>query len=143
MHGTFDRRPEQNVAIALVEWGGLYAVLERKKKNRLRWTFPGGKVKEGETLLEAVVRETQEEAGLYILPYKKLGVVEKSNEIRHYYAAKALWGRLHCAEPDKFASAQWMAAQEIVDTFGDRLSPFVRVHFDRILKPKYHQLRMA
>lgn len=142
MHGTFPPKPKKHVAIALVEWMGHYAVLERDKKSGRRLTFPGGKVKDGESLLEALVRETQEETGMYLLPYKKLGVHETPGEIRHYYVAKPVWGRLHVAEPDKFSDAYWMTPQEIVDIFGSRLHSMVRAHLDRVLKPDFHKLRV-
>ena len=143
MHGTFPPKPKRQVAIALIEWMGHFAVLERDKKSGARWTFPGGKVEEGESLTEAVVREAQEETGIYILPYKKLGINEVDNEIRHYYLAKALYGRLSIKEPHKFSDARWMTAQEIVDTIGDRLSPFVRAHLDRTLKPEFNKPRVS
>ena len=37
-----------------------------------KWAFPGGKVEKGQTLMEALRREVEEEVGLEIEEYKKL-----------------------------------------------------------------------
>jgi len=131
--------PALNVAIALVEWRGLYAVLERDKKSGRRWTFPGGKIEKNESLIEAIVREVKEETGLFVLPYKKLGIHITHKEVRYYYAAKAIWGNLHRAEPHKFSAAEWMSAEEIIDTFGDRLFSKVREHLNRRINPQFNR----
>jgi len=45
---------------------------QHRRRGRSYWTFPGGHVKEGETLFHALVREMQEEAGLLIRPVRLL-----------------------------------------------------------------------
>ena len=48
------------------------------------WSVPGGRVEWGETLHEAVVRETAEETGLEVVVDRFLGWVERIDETYHY-----------------------------------------------------------
>ena len=47
------------------------------------WGFPGGKIEAGESALEAVVRETQEETQLRVTNVKSLGVI--NNVVAAYF----------------------------------------------------------
>lgn len=49
-------------------------VLVQKREDLKIWTIPGGKVEKGESLLEAVIRETYEETGIKIKPLKVSGI---------------------------------------------------------------------
>jgi 8-oxo-dGTP diphosphatase len=49
-----------------------------------QWSVPGGRVEWGETLHEAVVRETYEETGLEVVVDSFLGWVERIVEPYHY-----------------------------------------------------------
>ena len=48
------------------------------------WSVPGGRVEPGETLHEAVVRETLEETGLEVVVDRFLGWVERISDEYHY-----------------------------------------------------------
>jgi 8-oxo-dGTP diphosphatase len=54
------------------------------------WSIPGGLVHVGETLVESVIREAQEETGLEVEPLDLVELVERifpdeSGRIRHHY----------------------------------------------------------
>ena len=52
---------------ALIEHDGKI-LLVRSPKWRNKWLFPGGHIEPGETILDAVVRETAEEVGIRVKP---------------------------------------------------------------------------
>lgn len=52
----------------------------REDSSPLKWEFPGGKVREGETLEAALARELREELGVTLVKSRKIA------EVRHQYA---------------------------------------------------------
>lgn len=66
-------RPEVTVA-AVVEREGRFLVVEERINGRLVLNQPAGHVEDRETLLEAVIRETREEAAWQFTPAHLLGV---------------------------------------------------------------------
>lgn len=71
------------------------------------WSIPGGKLRRGESIVQAVEREMLEETGLRVRPSKLVAVYEKlppdGSDEEHYvvldYLCKAAGGRL-CAGDD-------------------------------------------
>lgn len=63
-------RPEREingeVALAVPKKDGEFLLLKRSQENSSsgEWTFPGGKIEEGESEKEAAIRELKEETGL-------------------------------------------------------------------------------
>jgi 8-oxo-dGTP pyrophosphatase MutT (NUDIX family) len=67
------RSPEITVA-AVTETDGRFLVVEERINRRLVFNQPAGHVEEGETLLEAVVREVREETAWGFQPQALIGV---------------------------------------------------------------------
>lgn len=69
-----------HVVAAVIKDGDKYLCMQRLRSrqsyNSERWEFPGGKVEEGETEHEALLREINEEMLWDIYVGKKLGTVE-------------------------------------------------------------------
>ena len=86
------------------------------------WSIPGGKVRRGETLAEAVRREMLEETGMrvsvgrLIAVYERLPGPEIEGSERHFvvldYLCDVVGGRLRAG--DDAAKADWFALEDLV-----------------------------
>ena len=81
-----------------------------------KWNGFGGKVEEGETIEEAAIRETKEEAGIEVSRINKLGILEfeyqdgSGNMEVHIFCAKEFKGNPTESEEMK---PQWFDINEI------------------------------
>jgi 8-oxo-dGTP diphosphatase len=78
-----------------------------------RWEFPGGKVEAGETDLDALVRECEEELGVKIAVGERIGV---DVPMAHGWALLRVWlATIVSGEPQplEHASLRWLAADEL------------------------------
>jgi 8-oxo-dGTP diphosphatase len=79
------------------------------------WTFPGGKVEEGETHEEAVIRELRKEIGMGCKVVKRIG--ERLHPITGrtitYIHCKAEGGKPRNLERNKADDIRWLTPQEI------------------------------
>ena len=76
-------RPEVGVG-AIVRRGTLLLLVRRgREPGRGLWSIPGGRVEQGETLAEAVVRELREETGLNGVCGRFVGWAERIDPDHH------------------------------------------------------------
>jgi 8-oxo-dGTP diphosphatase len=64
------------VAKSIIQKENKCLLLKRSSSSKFfpeLWDFPGGKINPGEEVKEAVIRETEEETSLIIVPSKKVG----------------------------------------------------------------------
>jgi 8-oxo-dGTP diphosphatase len=120
-------------AFVAVRWSGGRLLLVRRSDSGA-WEFPGGCVEVGETVAEAAVRKTFEEAGVHVLVTGIVGLFtdpryvirSPGGEVRQQFAvlfrARALGGVPH---PDlrEASAASWVA---MADLPGLRIDPPVR-----------------
>jgi 8-oxo-dGTP diphosphatase len=84
-------------AIFLVEEGKI-ALIERHKQGNHYFTFPGGHVEEGESPLEAAVREAKEELGLDVVVKREIARMFWRERWQHYFLAERLGGTFGLGE---------------------------------------------
>lgn len=103
-------------AIITDDTGRLLLIQRGHEPEEGRWSLPGGRVRPGESDLEAVAREVREETGLHVEPGRLIGEVERPApggaifDI-HDYAATVSGGVL--AAGDDAADARWVHPREI------------------------------
>lgn len=106
------------VTAAIIHNDGKLLICQRPRGKRceMLWEFPGGKVENGETPEECLVRECREELGITIDPEKLIQEVkydypDVTVNIR-FYMCKFVDGELTCIEHNDI---RWSALSEIME----------------------------
>jgi mutator protein MutT len=90
----------------ILDGNGGVLLLHRHTPKRTQWEIPGGKIDEGESVVQAVVREIREEVGVEITIVRQLGAKEFSEDdfTMHYtwFLGEVTKGTPHIGEPDTF-----------------------------------------
>jgi ADP-ribose pyrophosphatase YjhB (NUDIX family) len=74
-------RPTKEVSVmAWIEESANGVLLVRQRAGLKLWTLPGGKVKRGESLVQALKREVREETGLRVRVGSLLGVLDRRDK---------------------------------------------------------------
>lgn len=94
--------------IALDGAGRLLMIRRGHEPGRGLWSLPGGRVENGETDRDAVVRELREETGLEVLPGALAGMVVRGRYEIYDYLCSVRGGRL--CPGDDASDARWVDA---------------------------------
>ena len=70
------------VTCAMPDTDGRFLLVRRADNQH--WVLPGGGVESGERVVEAVVRETEEETGIHVKPVNLIGIYSNPNVIISY-----------------------------------------------------------
>ena len=127
-------KPNVTVA-AIVERNGRFLLVEEETPDGIRLNQPAGHLDPGETLIDAVVRETLEETARHFVPKDLLGVYMTRSEAsaereRITYVRFAFAGSAGEAEPDRPLDAGilrtlWLDVDEIRARAALHRSPLV------------------
>ncbi len=136
--------PELCVGAVVVEAGRLLLVKRGRPPGVNRWSVPGGRVKGGETLAEALRREVREETGIDVEPGQLVGWVERFVDGRHFVildfwaalpapgpvpAERTPSGLPHPVAGDDASDARWVELAEVAGlALVDGLAAFLGRH---------------
>ncbi|MBO5218348.1 MAG: 8-oxo-dGTP diphosphatase [Clostridia bacterium] len=118
--------------LCLIEKGSTILLQNRVKKDWRGYTLPGGHIEPGESIVDAVVREMQEETGLTVLDPRLCGVkqfpIEGGRYLVFLFKARSFTGTLRASEE---GSVEWIERSELpelptVADFAELLSVFDR-----------------
>ncbi len=123
-------KPNTTVA-AIVEQHGKFLLVEEHTDDGLRLNQPAGHLEQGETLLQAVIRETQEETAYLFQPQALLGVYQwthPSKEITYMrFAFIGTAGHHNPAQPldEGIVRSVWLSHAELLSRRHQLRSPQV------------------
>ena len=118
--------------LCLIHKGNQYLLQDRVKKDWKGYTLPGGHVEPGESIVEATIREMQEETGLIIRNPKLCGVkqfpIEGGRYLVFLFETEDFEGELVSSEE---GAMHWVNAEELdtVKTVSD-LKELLQVMLD-------------
>jgi len=132
-------RPISTCCACVVKGDRLLLIERANEPSKGNWSFPGGRIELGETILEATRREVREETGLEIEPLALFQVYDhivrddasaiQFHYIVHYVRAAYLHGELHAQ--DDATQASWVTESELAHL---PMHPFVRETAVRLLR---------
>lgn len=123
MSRAYPSRPVVAVGAIVVKAGKVLLVRRRTEPSRSLWSLPGGAVKRGEELREAVAREVREECGIDV---RVEGVVEvldritvdQRGRVRYHYVIidfLASWRKGRVRAASDVSEASWVDPAAIGD----------------------------
>ena len=123
-------KPNVTVA-AVVMRDGKFLLVEEETDAGLAFNQPAGHLEEGESLIDAVVRETLEETAYHFKPTHLIGVYNWKHPTKDVtYLRFAFGGELRGYEAgrqldDGIVAARWLTLDEVKETQGRHRSPLI------------------
>ena len=118
---AYPDRPFVAVSAVIVRDGKILIVRRARPPAQDRYTLPGGVVEVGETLIEAITREVEEETALSIEPieladYREVIACDDENRLKRHFVILVFLARWRAGEPapnDEVAEVRWIEPKEL------------------------------
>lgn len=129
-NSTMQWKPNTTVA-AIVEQDGKFLMVEEETAEGMRINQPAGHLEQGETLIQAVIREANEETAYDFTPQNLLGIYHWQRPDKEItYLRFAYIGKVGAHRPDQklddgILRAVWMSVDELRASQGIHRSPQV------------------
>lgn len=122
---------KMKVVCGILIWNDKVLIGKRKLTNEHqpgKWEFPGGKMEEGETIDETIIREFKEELDIDIYPFHELRTLEEENIEFTPMLVRLLGGKAKLLEHDEI---KFVKKNEFFKTDLTKLSKMAgRILFD-------------
>jgi 8-oxo-dGTP pyrophosphatase MutT (NUDIX family) len=138
-------RPDLTVA-ALVQRDDRFLIVEERIRNRLVFNQPAGHVEDGESILDAVVRETLEETAWHFRPRHLLGLyLWRNAESGRSFLRVAISGEVTSHDAQRpldhgILAAHWLSREQLLAQPSRLRSPLVLSCIDDHLAGRRHDL---
>jgi 8-oxo-dGTP pyrophosphatase MutT (NUDIX family) len=131
-------KPELTVA-AIAERDGRFLIVRERAARRIVLNQPAGHLEDGESLVEAVVRETREETGREFRPESVTGLYLWRSSARRTVLRVAFAGRIGERDPSlaldrAIIRTEWLGRDELDARGGELRSPLVLRCIDDYLR---------
>ena len=140
-------RPDVTVA-AVAERDGRFLVVEERASGRVVINQPAGHLEDGETFLQAVVRETLEETAWQFQPQAVVGVyVWRPQHLARTFLRVAFAGELETHDPSRpldrgILRTRWLSREQLANPQMRLRSPLVLQCVDDYLSGVRHPLSL-
>jgi 8-oxo-dGTP pyrophosphatase MutT (NUDIX family) len=140
-------KPDVTVA-AVAERDGRFLLVEERASGRVVINQPAGHLEDGETFLDAVVRETLEETAWHFVPQAVVGVyVWRPPHVARTFLRVAFSGTLERHEPSRpldhgILRTRWLDREELASSRLRLRSPLVTQCVDDYLAGARHPLSL-
>jgi len=124
-------RPSVTVAAIVERDDGRFLLVRERTRSGLRFNQPAGHLEPGETLMDAVTRETLEESAWHVEPTALVGIYRweapdnGATFLRFAYAARPIATVPGRTLDEGIVDAHWLTWGEIVERRGEHRSPLV------------------
>jgi ADP-ribose pyrophosphatase YjhB (NUDIX family) len=138
---AYPDRPYLAVSAAIIRDGRILIAQRARGPALGIWTLPGGVVEAGETLVEALVREIQEETGMTVEPvalagHREVLVRDDGGRLSRHFVILCFATRWIAGEPvlnEELSDARWLRPAELKDfNTTEGLADIVAQAFDRM-----------
>ena len=138
---AYPDRPFLAVSAAIIRDGRILIAQRARGPALGIWTLPGGVVEAGETLIEALVREIQEETGMTIEPvalagHREVLARDDGGRLSRHFVILCFAARWVAGEPvlnDELSDARWLLPAELSGlNTTEGLADIIAQAFDRM-----------
>ena len=139
-------KPNTTVAAIVVDETERFLLVEEYSNERLVYNQPAGHLEQGETLIEAVIRETQEETAYLIEPQYLTGIYmypdsgQRRTYLRFCFFAKVIRHDAEASLDEGIVQAKWLSRDDLVKEQEKHRSPMVLQCIDDYLAGQRHAL---